>query len=145
MSRKVELLSDIMQEAWSAASSEWNDNSLHYKVFLTCTHRTTEEQKELYSRGRNGDKRKKVTNCDGVNKKSKHQKKPSDAFDVAFQIIGTKSCSWDKCLFEKFNNFVQSFVKTYNSRKDVNTIKIVWGGNWNSKFIDNPHFEFRKK
>lgn len=46
--------------------------------------RTTARQQELYRIGRNGDKRKTVTNCDGVRKRSRHQ--DAVAVDCAFLL-----------------------------------------------------------
>jgi peptidoglycan L-alanyl-D-glutamate endopeptidase CwlK len=140
MSRNKETLHPILKDAFDYAFKKWTDESFHYKVILTCADRTKAEQKALYAKGRT-EKGKIVTYCDGEKKLSKHNKKPSEAFDIAFNIIGSSRLSWDVCLFEKFNGFVQEYMKKLDN-KDVS---VVWGGNWNSKFKDNPHYEIRFK
>lgn len=92
--------------------------------FLTCTFRSNEEQTQLYALGRTV-KGKIVTNAKAG--QSKHNKLPSDAFDIAF--IGVdKKLNWNKKYFKMFADIVKEVDAT-----------IVWGGNW--KFIDLPHFE----
>lgn len=135
MSRNKNELHPLLLEAYEYAKKRFMGASFHFKPFITCTHRSIEEQKELYSQGRD-DKKDKVTNCDGVKKKSKHNYLPSLAFDIAFLRIGTRELSWDTFLFDRFNKYVQEFAH-------VNNVKIRWGGTFKS-FVDAPHFEIAK-
>jgi len=93
--------------------------------FLTCTHRSNEEQTQLYALGRTV-KGKIVTNAKAG--QSKHNKLPSDAFDIAFIGID-KKLNWNKKYFKMFADIVKEVDAT-----------IVWGGNFKS-IPDAPHFE----
>ena len=135
-SRKKEDLEPFLMEAYLYAKQRFMDNSFHFKPFLTCTHRSIEEQEELFSHGRE-DKKPVVTNCDGVSKKSKHNYYPSRAFDIAFLRIGSRELSWDVYLFKLFNKYVQQYCNMVGG-------KIKWGGEFKS-FTDNPYYELRKR
>lgn len=91
--------------------------------FLTCVHRSNEEQAQLYAQGRTA-KGKIVTNAKPG--QSKHNKKPSDAFDIAF-ITVAKTLSWDNKHFKRFADLIK-------------TKGIKWGGDWKS-IKDAPHYE----
>jgi peptidoglycan L-alanyl-D-glutamate endopeptidase CwlK len=94
--------------------------------FLTCTHRTNEEQNKLYEIGRTV-KGSIVTNAKAG--QSPHNYLPSFAFDIAF--IGLdKKLSWNKKHFKNFADIVKSITNT-----------VEWGGDW--KFLDVPHFELK--
>jgi peptidoglycan L-alanyl-D-glutamate endopeptidase CwlK len=93
--------------------------------FLTCTYRSNEEQTQLYALGRTV-KGKIVTNAKAG--QSKHNKLPSDAFDIAFIGID-KKLNWNKKYFKMFADIVKEVDAT-----------IVWGGNFKS-IPDAPHFE----
>lgn len=72
----------ILQDAYVYAEAEYkrlypNDP----QPFLTCVHRSNEEQNTLYAQGRTT-KGKIVTNAKAG--QSKHNKKPSEAFDIGF-------------------------------------------------------------
>jgi peptidoglycan L-alanyl-D-glutamate endopeptidase CwlK len=90
--------------------------------FITCTHRSDEEQEELFK------KRPKVTNARAG--QSPHNYKPSYAFDIAF-ISLSKKLDWSPALFSNF----AEIIKKIDSR-------VEWGGDW-SRFKDAPHFELR--
>lgn len=92
--------------------------------FITCTHRTDEEQNALYAIGRTV-KGKIVTNAQAG--QSPHNFMPSMAFDIGF-ITLDKKLSWDKKYFKKFADCIDSD-------------SVEWGGNW--KFLDVPHFELK--
>ena len=95
--------------------------------FITCTYRSNEEQAELYAQGR--------TKKGGVVTwakpgESKHNKLPSDAFDIAF--IGTnKKLDWSTKHFGLFAGIV----------KEISS-NVTWGGDWKTK-PDAPHFEIK--
>lgn len=110
-----------LEVAWNLALEKWDHP---VKPFLTCTHRTNEEQAALYAIGRTV-QGKKVTNAKAG--QSKHNLMPSQAFDIAFKNPGG-SLNWDAKLFKKFADLIISIEPT-----------IVWGGDW--KMRDNPHFQ----
>jgi peptidoglycan L-alanyl-D-glutamate endopeptidase CwlK len=93
--------------------------------FITCTHRSNEEQNQLYAIGRTV-KGKIVTNAKAG--QSKHNSYPSKAFDIAF--IGLdKKLNWNKKYFKMFADIVKEVEPS-----------IVWGGNFKS-IPDAPHYE----
>ncbi len=93
--------------------------------FITCTHRSNEEQNQLYALGRTV-KGKIVTNAKAG--QSKHNSYPSKAFDIAF--IGLdKKLNWNKKYFKMFADIVKEVEPS-----------IVWGGNFKS-IPDAPHYE----
>ncbi len=104
--------------------------------FLTCTHRTNEEQLALYNQPRNGkddngngiidDASEKVTQAKPG--ESPHNFLPSFAFDIAFIDTKTQKLSWDTKYFKWFADCIKS----------VSTV-VVCGIDW--KFKDAPHFE----
>ena len=101
-----------------------------YEFVITCGMRTIAEQQKLFAQGRTIPG-KKVTNCDGVIKKSKHNYSPSKAFDFAVIING--ELTWDE---KYYNEMGEHFKKTA-----INFgLKISWGGDW-KKFKDKPHIE----
>jgi peptidoglycan LD-endopeptidase CwlK len=90
--------------------------------FITCTHRTNEEQEQLFKQ------KPKVTNARAG--QSPHNYKPSYAFDIAF--IGlNKKLDWSA---EHFRNFAQIIT--------IIEPQVEWGGDW-AKFKDAPHFQVR--
>lgn len=91
--------------------------------------RTLAQQKKYFKEGK--------SKLDGVNKKSKHQSRPSRAIDIApFPI--------------DFNDTKRFYFLAGLVIAEANKlgIKIRWGGSWNgsfdfkqNKFNDLPHFE----
>lgn len=108
--------------------------------------RTEARQKELYSYGRTNMEKKKVTNADGVKKKSNHQVK-SDGYGHAidiFILLPNGKASWDKKLIKP----VAEHIKKVGLESGV---IIRWGGDFNmdgdkttSDAWDYPHFEISK-
>jgi peptidoglycan L-alanyl-D-glutamate endopeptidase CwlK len=92
--------------------------------FITCTHRTDDEQNKLYAIGRT-EKGSIVTNAQAG--QSPHNFMPSMAFDIAF-ITLDKKLSWDSKHFRNFAGCLKNDT-------------VDWGGSW--KFTDNPHFELK--
>ena len=92
-----------------------------------------EEQQRLYAQGRTT-QGKKVTNCDGISKKSRHQLAKDGyghAVDCAFVVIGPVGktvISWDE----------SHPWKLYGEMGKA--LGLVWGGDWKS-LIDRPHLE----
>lgn len=115
-----------------------------YDFKITNGVRTSAEQYALYCQGRTvltdkkGNKLKKVTNCDGITKKSNHQAK-ADGFGYAIDIAiinpnNPKEIIWnDIAIYTKVANHILKIVKEQG-------VNLEWGGNWKS-FKDYPHFE----
>jgi peptidoglycan L-alanyl-D-glutamate endopeptidase CwlK len=113
-----------MQHIWEVAKREW---ALQYpdepQPFLTCTHRSDEEQAKLYAKGRTKPG-PKVTNA--APGQSEHNKLPSPAFDIAFKNADG-GLDWSNYLFEQFATIVKP-------------MGVDWGGDFRS-IIDRPHFQ----
>ena len=115
-----------------------------YDFKITNGVRTSAEQYALYCQGRTvlidkkGNKLKKVTNCDGITKKSNHQAK-ADGFGYAVDIAllnpnNPKEVIWnDIAMYTKVANHILKIAKEQG-------VEIKWGGNWKD-FKDYPHFE----
>lgn len=121
-SRKLSDCDKILQDAWLETLLFWDHPC---KPFLTCTHRSNQEQARLYAIGRTVPGRK-VTNAKPG--QSKHNKLPSLAFDIAFKNPGG-SLNWDVSLFRLFAEKIKKIEP-----------RIKWGGEFRT-FKDNPHFE----
>lgn len=97
-------------------------------------HRTIEEQKKLYAFGRT-EAGKIVTNCDGVNVKSKHNTFPSLAIDIAPYPL-----DWNN--IERFKQVAEIVKRNWNELKADGIVngELYWGGDWQN-LRDYPHFE----
>jgi len=84
--------------------------------------RTEEEQHYLFN--------KKVSKCDGYNKKSYHQ--TGKAFDIYAYVNG--KATWDKKYYEPIARHIQKVAQFKFG------IVLTWGGDWKS-FVDMPHFQ----
>lgn len=134
MSRSIDDLHPFLAYAFGMACGRWEKMYPNAPVpFLTCTHRTPQEQDALYAqpfdgRDNDGDGRidepdEKVTNARAY--ESPHNFLPALAFDVAFKDrLGNPD--WDKRLFDQFARLIPG--------------NITWGGNFKS-LKDLPHFE----
>jgi hypothetical protein len=99
-------------------------------------HRSTEKQFEYYQKGRElidgkwvvTEPGEKITNIDGINKKSQHNYAPSMAVDLAPYPTGYTS-------LKEFYRLA-GVIETIADRLEI---KIKWGGDWSWK--DHPHFE----
>lgn len=126
-SRKITDCVPSLQYAFEYATTEWEKKySCLPKPFLTCTHRSYDEQAELYAIGRTKPGRK-VTNAKPGT--SKHNINPSKAFDIAFVSLN-KKLDWSPDLFKKFADIIKEKYKN----------EIVWGGDFKT-ISDAPHFE----
>lgn len=113
-----------LQVAYEAAKKEYQTlYPTAPQPFLTCVYRSNDEQTQLYAQGRTT-KGKIVTNAKAG--QSKHNKIPSEAFDIGFITLG-KKLSWD---LKHFKNFA-SIIKLKG---------VKWGGDFKS-IPDAPHFE----
>ena len=101
--------------------------------------RTTKKQQELYAIGRTKASREKgekpVTYVDGVNKKSRHQKK-EDGFGHAVDIYiydhTTKKASWNVSKLSTVAKHIKKVAAKHG-------VTLTWGGDW--KWKDYPHFQ----
>jgi peptidoglycan L-alanyl-D-glutamate endopeptidase CwlK len=124
-SRKITDADPILQSAFKVALEAY---AIKYpgdpQPFLTCSHRSEEEQLELYAQGRT--KPGKIVTY--LKKGSKHNSYPSKAIDIAFKDASGK-LSWKIEYFKKFADLIKSFDR-----------RVRWGGDW-TRFTDAPHFE----
>ncbi|MCO5253628.1 MAG: M15 family metallopeptidase [Bacteroidetes bacterium] len=125
-SRDINDLDAVLKEAFLYGKSEYDNLGDEFEPFLTCTHRPNEVQAKLYAKGRT-EAGKIVTYAKPG--QSKHNQKPSKAFDIAFKK-GTQ-LSWDASKFRKFAEIITAKYP-----------QVVWGGNFKS-FKDLPHFEIK--
>lgn len=103
--------------------------------------RSASRQADLYAQGRTAPG-KKVTNLDGVNKKSNHQVK-SDGYGHAVDLYPFYNGSVqvnDAQVIPKLK-IIAAHIK---SVAKCLSIPITWGGDWRSPY-DPPHFELAKK
>lgn len=101
--------------------------------------RTQQRQKDLYAQGRTKPG-PKVTNADGVNRKSNHQVKADGygyAVDVYPFVDGQVRVS-EKYVIPKLKQ-IADHVKA--KAKELG-LTVVWGGDWKSPY-DPPHFEIK--
>ena len=134
-SRNPNDIHPTLRLAWESSLNEWlRDNQNDPVPFLTCTHRSVEEQEILYMISRNGkddDGDGQIDEADEWRSnaragQSKHNLYPSEAIDVAFRKKDGK-LDWSESLFARF--------AVYMKRHGMN-----WGGDW-KKRKDTPHYE----
>lgn len=94
--------------------------------------RTAKRQNEMFSQGRTDMTKPKITNADGIVKKSRHQS--GDAFDIYVFING--SASWN---VEQLTVVARHLIAVAKTKGII----LVWGGDWKT-FKDYPHFEIKK-
>jgi len=127
MSRDKADLHPTLIQAYEMACIEYKRLYPHFpQPFITCTHRTNEEQTRLYNQGRT-QPGKIVTNAKAG--QSAHNTIPSSAFDIGM-ITLDKKLSWDNKYFVKFAECI----------KQVSSV-VECGAYW--KFTDSPHFELK--
>lgn len=105
---------------------------LGFPMIVTDGVRTTAQQQALYAKGRTAPG-KKVTNVDGVTKKSNHQPKDDGyghAVDCCFLDERGKP-SWDDA--HPWRLYGEMAV----------ALGLTWGGNWKT-LVDKPHIELPK-
>lgn len=101
--------------------------------------RTTQRQAQLYAQGRTT-KGPKVTNKDGIKKKSNHQVKADGlghAVDI-YPFFDGKVQTAGQEVIERLGN-IACHVKVVAAGLGV---AITWGGDWRDPF-DPPHFELK--
>lgn len=128
-SRNIKDCVPPLQDAWNKASEQFvHRYPLAPRPFITCTHRTEQEQLELYAQGRTK-KGKIVTQ---LKSGSKHNFFPSHAFDIAF-VRKDRALDWSPQYFKMFADIIKEVAPD-----------VKWGGDW-KKFKDLPHFEIKIK
>jgi len=124
-SRDIQDCEKVLQKCWSDASAAFIALNPEMPVpFITCTHRSPQEQLDLYAQGRT----KKGAIVTYIARGGKHNAYPSKAFDIAFKTRDGK-LDWSSHLFERFANIVK-----------MQHHPVQWGGDWKS-FKDLPHFQ----
>lgn len=98
---------------------------------ITCGLRSTKQQQDLYALGRTK-AGKRVTNCDGIIKKSAHQL--GKAVDIA--IVKNGKISWN---VEDYKPFIEEIRKLSKAYK----ISLIFGADF-KKLKDYPHIELGK-
>ena len=93
--------------------------------------RTTEEQQELYAKGRTTDG-SIVTHKDGIVKKSKHQ------LGLAVDVVPWPSLYSDKKIMHDFGWFVLETAERLKKEGKIDN-DITWGGVW--QWPDMPHYQ----
>ncbi len=101
--------------------------------------RTTAEQQALYAQGRTLPG-KKVTNVDGVYKKSNHQAK-NDGFGYAVDLYPYVNGSV-QVNHKDVPKWLKEIAEHIKKVAFCMKIEITWGGDWKS-LVDMPHFELK--
>lgn len=129
-----------LHAAWMKVSAEFRRRFPGWDIIVTCTHRSVQEQFDLFKKGRRlsgknwvvSDAKLVVTNVDGWTKKSNHNYYPARAFDVALKQPDGK-LNWP----EKNKKIPPQWA----ALPDIATFcGLVNGGPWKS-ITDYPHFE----
>ncbi len=101
--------------------------------------RTLELQQKYFKEGK--------SKLDGVNQKSKHQSKPSNAVDIAPYPIDFNEKEKARARFYHLAGYM-FMAAAQLGREGVITHELRWGGDWDSdkdfadqSFDDLPHFE----
>jgi peptidoglycan LD-endopeptidase CwlK len=149
-SRNIKDAAPELQAAWTKLVEMYEKDWLGYTLHLTCTHRTPEEQFELFKQGRHNygtvnspdwqkidypdstpttERDSVVTYADGDQFLSAHNYYPARAFDVVVVNKETKAVTWQDVYYCTLGEYATK-------------LGIVWGGSW-SKLKDLPHFEIR--
>ena len=120
--------------------------------------RTTKEQRRLYAQGRTAPGAR-ITNCDGILKKSKHQEsvlgEGSNAMDISIYCSENKYSSLTR--YDPLHlAYIAGIVEVVSSdmlKSGEITHKFIWGGNWDRDGIikfdqrlqDLCHWEITKE
>jgi len=117
--------------------------------------RSVEKQQEYYAIGRTTKlDRKPITNVDGINRLSKHNKTPSEAVDFMCWHNDKETrlkIAYDKAHLSYVVGVLQSCAIELYEKGEISHL-IRWGGNWDQdgvlffdqRFDDAPHVELYK-
>ena len=122
-----------LAERFRAARLRYEQERPGYRLAVTCTFRSPDEQFALFQKGRRfeegrwivTDPAKRVTNCDGTVIVSKHNRRPARAIDAVVVLNG--KWLWDPDEYEPYGALAESEG-------------LVWGGHWTT-LKDYPHVE----
>ena len=131
-SRNLSDAHPILAQAYVASKAQFEVLFPEYRVLVTCTHRSNQEQADLYAIGRTKPGRK-VTNAKPG--QSKHNDLPSKAIDIAFQHRVTGKLSWNIGLFKKFYDLMKAHSPVIRWGAHVTN-----GGDFKT-INDAPHYE----
>ncbi|GAB3177688.1 M15 family metallopeptidase domain-containing protein [Telluribacter humicola] len=154
--RDITLAHPLLQEAWHYLLEQWAVLHPNDPVpFLTQVFRPRAMQEAYYAQGRQPllvvndlrrkaglgpigptENKRRITNS--LPGSSRHERTPSEAFDIAFVKAGTKKeLDWNPALFEQAARIIRKKFP-----------QITWGADWNKnwrtsdeRFIDAPHFQ----
>jgi hypothetical protein len=95
--------------------------------------------------------KKRLTKCDGIVNKSKHNHNPSKAVDFCAYIPGFRSKAYDRVHLTYIAAMFEAAASVLLKRGEI-THSIRWGANWDNdgvlvfdqRFLDMPHVELRK-
>ncbi len=123
-SRKLTDADPRLADAFCKGRAAYQQDYPGKVISITCTHRSTEEQQELYAHGRSKPGQI-VTQIDGVTKKSNHNFYPSRAIDFCIEVGG--KVVWAEAEYKVAGPYFAAQG-------------LQWGGNWKT-FKDLPHVE----
>ena len=118
-------------------------------------HRPPSKQFEYYQKGRElvgndwvvVNKKKVITNVDGIKVKGKHNYKPSRAVDLCAYVPDKPQLAWDSI---HLTYLAATFIAVgeFMYKEGLITHKLRWGGNWDkdgdlddNRLVDRPHIE----
>jgi peptidoglycan L-alanyl-D-glutamate endopeptidase CwlK len=114
---------------------------LPFDCFIIYGHRTTAEQQNLFALGRTRPGRR-VTNIDGVTKKSRHNYTPSLAIDMGpASLIATGRWVESAAAIKQFDELGAMAEAV---AKELGVADFEWGGRW-ARLRDRPHFQLNRK
>jgi peptidoglycan LD-endopeptidase CwlK len=113
---------------------------LPFDVFVIYGARTVAEQQALFAQGRTKPGAR-VTNIDGVTKKSRHNFTPSLAIDVApFSVVATGRWKETPAVLAQFDEIGRTAQAV---AKELGVADFEWGGAWR-KLKDRPHHQLNR-
>ncbi len=112
-----------------------------FDCFVIYGVRTVAEQQALFAIGRTKPGRR-VTNIDGVTKKSRHNYTPSLAMDVGpASLIATGRWVESALALKQFDELGATAEAV---AKELGVADFEWGGRW-TRLRDRPHFQLNRK
>lgn len=156
--RDIKLAHKRLQLAWEHLDNEWpKRHPTDPKPFLSDVWRSADAQNALYAQGRKSHVETNALRAKAglgpISRKEnlrivtrrpagrgRHERTPSEAFDIAFVKKGSKTAlDWSERLFTQAAKIVREFDPS-----------LVWGGDWNQnwkttdeQFIDMPHIQLK--
>jgi len=135
--RSQENLSDVHPDLRKVAERALSFGIMDFSVIEG--HRSLERQQELYKDGK--------SQIDGINKKGKHNYKPSHAIDVLpYPAVVNGINVWND------NHRWCVLAGLFMAAANLEGVDIRWGGDWDgdgnnadSRFNDYPHYELARK